>query len=81
MEKGFNSDLLIAGLSYHVQTEDWGWENPFVVTRIYHNGAVIQTIKTSYSVLIRQGPVSSQQAIQLGMKEQHHRILDQLVAG
>ncbi len=53
MEKGFNSDLTVSGVAYHVQTEDWGFENPYLVTRVYKSGAVIESIKTPYSDVLR----------------------------
>lgn len=53
MEKGFNSDLTVSGVVYHVQTEDWGFENPYLVTRVYKSGAVVDSIKTPYSDVLR----------------------------
>lgn len=53
MEKGFNSDLTVSGIVYHVQTEDWGFENPYLVTRVYKSGAVVDSIKTPYSDVLR----------------------------
>ncbi len=81
MEKGYNSDVTIQGTSYHVQTEDWGHHNPFLVSRIYRNGAVIRSIKRPYAEVLRQGPSSDQQAIRLALQEQHHKILDLLLSG
>jgi len=81
MQKGLNSDVSVRGQSFHVQTEDWGDQNPFLVSRIYLNGAVIKTIKTSYEEAFRQGSVRDLSALQGALKKQHHRILDQLFAG
>jgi hypothetical protein len=44
MVKGFNSDLVIRGKNYHVQTEDWGNANPFLVSRVFSNGAVLKNL-------------------------------------
>ena len=81
MEKGYNSDLLVDGVSVHVQTEDWGMENPYVVSRIYKGGAVVKSIKTAYSDIFEYGPTSAQMAIRLALRDQHQKILDQLISG
>jgi hypothetical protein len=75
MEKGYNSDITFKGESYHVQTEDWGLGNPFVVSKIFRNGAVIKTFKTPYKI-----PVQSTN-LKFAIKSQHHQILDLLVSG
>lgn len=86
MEKGFNSDISLAGVAYHVQTEDWGFENPWLVTRVFRSGAVIDSIKTPYSevlrhrnafVLLRNREAMSE-ALQDAMRDQHERVLRQL---
>jgi hypothetical protein len=81
MEKGFNSDIEVNGISYHVQTEDWGRENPFIVTRIFRGGAVLKSIKTSYQDAWKKSHRSDSHAIRLAMQVQHQEILDQLLAG
>ena len=81
MQKGHNSDITVKGVSFHVQTEDWGTENPFLVSRVFKNGAVIKTIKTPYEQALQQGPLSDSQAIQIALKTQHHRVLDQVFNG
>lgn len=81
MVKGFNSDLSIRGKSYHVQTEDWGNANPYLVSRVFANGAVIKTIKTSYRDALRDGPVQDTQALGLALRKQHQEVIDLLHAG
>jgi len=81
MQKGHNSDIQARGRSYHVQTEDWGAQNPFLVTRIFSNGAVLKTFKTPYAEALRGGPVHDAEALRLALRQQHSRILDQLVSG
>ena len=81
MQKGFNSDLNLGNSSVHIQTEDWGNQNPFIVTRVFKNGAVIQTLKTPYEIVLPFGPISDDQAIRLAMKDQHSKILDLLFSG
>ena len=81
MEKGFNSDVAYQGTQYHIQTEDWGNNNPYLVSRVFHNGAVVKSIKTGYVEIMRQSPVADGKAIKLAMKIQHQQILDLLLSG
>ncbi len=77
MLQGFNSDITVKGQSYHIQTEDWGQNNPYLVTRIFKQGAVIKTFKTHYSeVLLTQN--FEPNVLSLALKNQHYRILDQI---
>lgn len=81
MQKGFNSDVTVRGQKFHVQTEDWGQRNPFVVSRIFCNGAVIKTIKTSYDVILLAGAIREDESIKNALRRQHSDILDVLMAG
>ncbi len=81
MQKGFNSDIEFGGSSYHVQSEDWGYENPFLVSRVYLNGAVVKNIKTSYRDILKPSLLKDPRAIRLALIEQHQLVLDQLVSG
>ena len=81
VENGFNSDVMVHGLNYHVQTEDWGGESRVIVTKVFRDGAVVKSMKTPYSDIIRSGTGVSRdfvQALRLCMREQHQRILDLL---
>lgn len=81
MQKGFNSDITVRGQRYHVQTEDWGTQNPFLVSRIFCNGAVMKTIKTPYDEILRTSSVRTEEAIKLALRRQHSTIIDTLMAG
>lgn len=81
MEKGFNSNISVEGLSFHVQTEDWGMDNPFVVSRVYRGGAVVKSVKTSYAEILATDYGPAAQAIRRALREQHQKILDQLISG
>ena len=86
MEKGFNSDLTVSGVIYHIQTEDWGFENPYLVTRVYRSGAVIESVKTPYSDVLRsrnaflllRNKSAMSEALQEAMRAQHERTLHTL---
>ena len=81
VQKGFNSDVAWAGASYHVQTEDWGSSNPYLVSRVFQNGAVVKSINTAYAEILGNGPAIPATAIRLAMKIQHQQILDLLLSG
>jgi len=81
VEKGFNSDIHYMGLSFHVQTEDWGLENPFFVSRVYKDGAVVKSIKTSYDEILPNRIHRLPENIRVAMKLQHKKILDLLLSG
>ncbi len=81
MQKGFNSDINVRGKNYHVQTEDWGEQNPYLVSRVFLNGAVLQTIKVSYGEALKGMTGATAAQIQTAMRSQHHRVMDDLFAG
>jgi len=81
LEKGYNSDILYLGNKFHIQTEDWGLENPFLVSRVFKNGAVVRSIKVGYEEVLPEGLNSGCQAIRLALEVQHNKILDLLVSG
>ncbi len=81
MQKGYNSDITVRGQKYHVQTEDWGTQNPFVVSRVFCNGAVMKTIKTPYETFLATGPASSSDAVRIALQKQHNKIIDVLMSG
>jgi hypothetical protein len=85
VEKGFNSDVVYRGLSFHVQTEDWGFDNPYLVSRVYQDGAVLRSVKTSYSEVLGYGRSSRHrvdtETIRTALRDQHQKILDLLLSG
>ncbi|MGZ3770834.1 MAG: hypothetical protein ACXVCR_17725 [Bdellovibrio sp.] len=80
VQKGFNSDITVRGQRFHIQTEDWGLQNPFLVSRIFCNGAVMKTIKTPYETVLKTGSTQSEEAIKLALRRQHSVIIDTLMA-
>lgn len=82
MQKGFNSDVNFRGQRYHVQTEDWGIQNPYLVSRVFLQGAVLKTIKTSYEEVLRQqAPRDQVEAIQKALRSQHTLVVEKLLSG
>ena len=74
---GHNTDIEIQGIQYHVQSEDWGVANPYIVTRVFRQGAVIKTIKTPYGQILPNQHHDSLILAQ-ALKLQHYQILDQI---
>lgn len=81
MQKGFNSDIVVKGTNFHIQTEDWGEKNPFIVTRVFAGGAVKATIKTPYANLMNEFAARSEMAIKNALRRQHADTIDNLVSG
>ncbi len=81
MQKGFNSDITVRGQKYHIQTEDWGAQNPFLVSRIFCNGAVIKTIKVPHEQVLKTGSSYQEEAIKQALHRQHSFIIDTLMSG
>ena len=80
MELSLNSDINLGNDSFHVQTEDWGVASPYIVSRIYKNGAVLKSIKTPYSEII-DAPIWDKQAVEFAVKSQHDQLVEQLLTG
>ncbi len=79
MDHVFNSSITLYGEAYHVQTEDWV-QQKCVVTQIFKNGAVLKIVRSHYVHLV-DSPVPSSKELGLAMRDQHQKILDQLVSG
>ena len=73
MLQGYNSDIEVEGHSFHVQTEDWGYENPYIVSRVYKNGAVLKSIKTPYSEFLYSFLMDDGELIKEALRRQHAR--------
>lgn len=80
MEAGLNSDIQIGERNFHIQTEDWGWDNPFIVTKIFSQGAVLKSFKIPYQNVLKS-PFPSADAIRSAIEGQHKEILDRLISG
>lgn len=81
MLKGFNSDITARGQRFHVQTEDWGEDNPFLVTRVFRDGAVLRTLKVPHAEALRSSSARTHEALRLALHKQHVEVIDALLAG
>lgn len=76
---GYNTNVPYKGRSYHVQTEDRGLTNPCIVTLLYHQGAILRSIKTSYSHIIEHPDFEKE--LRNLMKHQHRGMIRELISG
>jgi hypothetical protein len=76
---GYNTNVTYRGQTYHVQTEDSGSHNPFIITLLYLKGAILRSKKTSYAHLL--GISDFEEQLRTLMKEQHKEMIKDLFAG
>lgn len=50
---GYNQNINYKGVTFHVQTEDNGVKNPYIITHIFISGNIIATKKTSYMDIVK----------------------------
>ncbi len=79
MVVGFNHNIRYRGEIFHVQTEDGGVKNPFIVTLLYRGGSIIASKKTGYSDIIKIEML--EKVVEELMQEQHKEMLRRLKAG
>jgi len=79
MIPGLNINVAYEGVEYHVQTEDLGRANPYVLTLVFRAGAIIAREKVNYRDALGEGATETQ--IKRFMDDQHHRIIQRVLAG
>ena len=79
MVQGLNTDFYLDGKHYHLQTEDWGAEKPFLVTRLYCQGAVLKTLKRSYVDIFGTTRISSD-VVRVALKHQHEGFAKEFIS-
>ncbi len=77
MITGYNHNIRHRGLLFHVQTEDGGAGNPYVVTILFFNGNVLAQRRRSYEKF-KELPEREEIVVAM-MKEQHKEIMKDLV--
>lgn len=70
MVKGLNTDIILAGRSLHLQTEDLGRKNGRILSQVFSQGQVIRKYETRYQ------KNELDLAIRRKVQEQHTQILD-----
>lgn len=76
---GYNTNITYKGNVYHVQTEDSGIKNPYIVTLLYYKGSILSSKKISYAQFAAD-PDYKKQVREL-MKEQHKTMIKELISG
>jgi hypothetical protein len=79
MIPGLNSNVTHAGVEYHIQTEDLGRRNPYVLTLVFRAGAIIAREKVNYRDAL--GEKAREAEIKSFMDKQHHRIMRRVMSG
>lgn len=79
MIPGLNSNVTHEGVEYHVQTEDLGRGNPYVLTLVFRAGAIIAREKVNYRDALGEG--ASEIQVKKFIDGQHHRIIQRVLAG
>jgi hypothetical protein len=79
MIPGLNSNVSYTGVEYHIQTEDLGRKNPYVLTLVFRAGAIVAREKVNYRDAL--GDKAPEAEIKTFMDQQHQRIMRQVMAG
>ncbi len=80
MHFGHNSNVRIGDILFHVQTEDRGFQHPFIDTTVYSEGRVLHRRTTSYyDVLEMDG--NREEILQKRVEEQHRSVVEEIRAG
>ena len=79
MIPGLNTNVTHAGVEYHVQTEDLGRKNPYVLTLVFQAGAILAQEKINYREALGEG--ASEAQIKRFMHQQHQRIIQSIRSG
>jgi len=77
---GFNSDLKLGDLVFHVQTEDRRPRSTVVDTTVYSAGRVVYRRKTGYDERAKE-PGFDDSAVRQMLEEQHRAVLEGLRSG
>lgn len=77
---GFNTDVKVGSLVFHVQTEDRGASSPILNTTIYHKGRVLAKRATSYRDFMAS-PDFSESELKSMLEQQHKKLLEEVRSG
>lgn len=77
---GHNTNVKIAGITYHVQTEDRGEAHALIDTTVYYQGRVLHRRTNNYFDLLPSNE-DRRQALKLRVDEQHHSVLEEMQSG
>ena len=78
MITGFNTDVKLRGLTYHVQTEDKGTTNPLIETLVYRGGEILASRRLPYGDLVKD---HDEPTITKLMEDQHKGMIMEIRRG
>jgi hypothetical protein len=76
-----NTDIEFNGRTFHVQTEDWGLDNPYLVTRVFSGGKVLGSIKTNYQSWLSLSEEQRAQKLKKVLSYQHLESIEKIKQG
>jgi len=77
---GHNSNVTVAGTTFHVQTEENGPVHALIDTTVYFRGHVLHRRTNNYFDLLPLDP-ERERALKLRVDEQHRRIVEEIRSG
>lgn len=79
---GFNNDVEYRGMTFHIQTEDHGLGGSTIETQLFHSGAILDTVMSSYAEAIAgMSEDEAEEHIRAQMKASHRSLFKKLRAG
>jgi hypothetical protein len=84
MNFGFNSNVRVGDVLYHVQTEDRGHSHPYMDTIVYEAGRVVYKQSAGYADFVSSAAKdggSLEQQLHERLAQQHREVISQLEAG
>ncbi len=76
MVQGFNTDIDLGNIKYHVQTEDWGVDHPYFITSIFKAGILLKSIKVAYRDVFETSDDIDFIQVRSVLKTQHSYVLN-----
>jgi len=80
MSSGFNTDIRVGEIVFHVQTEDRGPSRPVIDTAVYQNGRVLHRRSSNYAEFAAS-PEFTDEALRQRVEQQHRAIIEELRSG
>jgi hypothetical protein len=80
MSSGFNTDVQIGDLVFHVQTEDRGPSHPAIDTAVYQHGRVLHRRSSNYEQFA-SSPEFDHDALRERVENQHRVVIEDLRGG
>jgi len=79
MLPGYNHNVTYKGVTFHIQTEDSGINNPHIITLLYSGGNILARKKTSYADIVKHERLVD--VVRELMQDQHKLMLKDLKNG